>query len=303
MNSNQLEVFCLIARVKSFSKAARLLHLSQPAVSAQIRSLEEHLGVELFERQPQGVEMTAAGRIVYRYATQILALWDSMEKHLDDLCGLHNEELVVASSSCLGNYALPCAIYDFGQKHPSARVRLEIANRQQVIRQLQDNQVQVGIIEGPPEELDGEFKIKEVAEDFLVIIAAPKSPWVERQTVSLEDLRTEPLILREKGSGVRRAFEQVLADHSLSLDDFNVTAELGSMDAVKSAVQAGLGLSLSTRLAIKSELYRRSLHALELAEGPVAVTHYLVYRAGCYQSAVTRKFIQFITSPGQQAFC
>lgn len=303
MNSNQLEVFCLIARVKSFSKAARLLHLSQPAVSAQIRSLEEHLGAELFERQPQGVEMTAAGRVVYRYATQILALWDSMEKHLDNLCGLHNEELAVAASSCLGNYALPCAIYDFGQKHPAARVRLEIANRQHVIGKLQDNQVQVGIIEGPLEELDGDFKTKQVAGDILVIIAAPKPPWADRQTISLEDLRSEPLILRENGSGVRRTFEQVVAGYGLSLDSFNVTAELGSMDAVKSAVQAGLGLGLSTRLAIKSELHRHSLHAIELAEGPVTVTHYLVYRAGCYQSAVTRKFVQFITSPGQQAFC
>lgn len=303
MNSNQLEVFCLIARVKSFSKAARLLHLSQPAVSAQIRSLEDHLGVELFERQPQGVELTAAGRVVYRYATQILALWDSMEKHLDSLCGLHNEELLVAASSCLGNYALPCAVYDFGQKHPTAKVRLEIANRQQIIGQLQDNRVQVGIVEGPLEELDGGFKIKEVARDTLVIIAAPQSPWAERQTISLEDLRTEPFILREKGSGVRRAFEQVLADHGLSLEELNITAELGSMDAVKSAVQAGLGLSLSTRLAVKSELRRHSLYALELAGGSVTITHYLVYRTGCYQSAVTRKFIQFITSPGEQIFC
>lgn len=303
MNHNQLEIFCLVARVKSFSKAARLLHLSQPAVSAQIRSLEEHLGVELFDRQPQGVELTAAGKIVYRYATQMLALWESLEKHLDSLSGIDSEELVVASSSCLGNYALPCSIYDFGQKHPAARVRLEIGNRQEVLQKLQDNRVQIGIVEGPVAELDGEFKVKEVATDTMIVIASPTSPWIERQAISLEELRKAPFILREGGSGVRRVFEQALADRSLTLKQFNITAELGSMDAVKSAVQAGLGLSISTRIAIKSELHRRSLHVLELLDGPITVTHYLVYRAGCYQSAVTRKFIRFITAPGQQAFC
>lgn len=172
VNLSQFDVFCTVAKTKSFSKAARLLHLTQPAVSAQIHSLEEYFGVQLFRRSGQGVELTEAGELAYKYARQVLDLVATMEKHLDSLSGLEDEELVVAASSSVGNYALPCSIWAFRDQHPKARVRLEIANRSQVLARIRENGVPVAVVEGPVE--DGEeFVACKVASDELVIIAPP----------------------------------------------------------------------------------------------------------------------------------
>lgn len=301
INLSQFEVFCTVAKVKSFSKAARLLHLTQPAVSAQIHSLEDYFGVQLFRRSGQGVELTEAGELAYRYARQVLELVATMEKHLDSLSGLEEEELVVAASSSVGNYALPCSIWAFREQHPGARVRLEIANRSQVLAKIKENHVPVAVVEGPVEDEDGLAAFK-VASDEVVIIAPPLPPWQDCQEIGLAELRKAPLIMREEGSGTRFIFEQAIGRAGLRLEDLNIVTELGSSDAVKSAVEAGLGLSVAGRLSVKKDLRRASMVALRLKDLPIPVDYYLLYRPQRFQSQVAKKFIRFLTAD-QASFC
>lgn len=301
MHLNQLRVFCAVVEAKSFSQAARGLHLTQPAVSMQVRSLEEDLGAELFERNYRGIALTPVGKLVYEHAKEILAICESMHGAIDSILQRENAQLIVGASHTVGNYALPCSIWTFKQRHPESHIRLEIASSADVLRRVLDNTVDLGIVEGPV--MADDVKIREISSDELVVIAPVAPPWLTRETISLKELKKEPIILREEGSGIREALQVILAGAGITLPDLNVVAEMQSNDAIKSAVESGLGLSIISRLTVQREIRRGLLKAIYIDGVPSEIKFSLLYRPQRYQTALAKRFIRFLTSPEERGFC
>ena len=305
MNLSQFELLCEVARVKSFSKAAKLHHLSQPAVSSQIQSIEDFYGTKLFERSTSGVTLTSSGQLVYQFAKRILKQHDELEKDIDHLLNESNQKLVIGASSAIGNYAIPCSIWTFKEKYPNTQVKLEIRNTENILSLLEENTIHLAMLEDPlPEQYyKHKFVEKTVLNDELVVIAPPKPPWINMSFITLEELKTAPLIIREEGSGVRCMFENVISAYNLKLSNFNIETEMGSIEAIKSTVEAGLGLSVCSNLAIRKEVRSGSIHPLKIKDIELKVDYLLLYKDEKQLNPSAKRFVRFIAGPGNDPFC
>ncbi|MEW6426007.1 MAG: selenium metabolism-associated LysR family transcriptional regulator [Bacillota bacterium] len=252
MNLRQLEVFLRVAELKSFTRAARQLYMSQPAVSFQIRSLEEELGVKLFWRNEKNVMLTEAGRLLYPEVKQMIGHFYKIKSGLDNLKGLRTGHLEIGASTIPGEYLLPLLIGDFRKKYPGVLVSLRIGGSGEVEKWLANREIDLGFT--------GIFVAgKEVEclpwiDDRLVLIIPPDHPWGQKKVVDVSELIKEPLILREPGSGTRRAFEDRLAAKNVLLTRGNTAMELGSTRAIITAVQAGLGIGVVSYWAAREPL-------------------------------------------------
>ncbi len=304
MHLSHLELFCEIARVKSFSKAAKLLHLSQPAVSGQIHSIEDFYGAQLFERSSTGVSLTPIGEVVYKYAREIIKLHEALEKEVDSLLETENQKLIVGASSTIGNYTLPCSIWNFKEKYPMVQMKLEIKNAETILSMLRDDQIQLALLE--EETLLGKtdgLLTQPVSDDELIVIAPPKRPWKNKTSVTLEEIQKAPLIIREKGSGLRQIFENLVSSWGLSLEQFNIMTEMGSIDAIKSTVEAGLGVSICSRIAVKKEIRTGTIHPLAIEGKSIKINYLIVYKRDKSLNSAAKRFIRLFADPGNPAFC
>lgn len=304
MHLSQLELLCEVVRVKSFSKAAKLLHLSQPAVSGQIHSIEDFYGAQLFERSSSGVALTQIGQVVHRYAKEILKLHDALEKEVDSLQQNEMHKLIIGASSTLGNYALPCSLWNFKEKYPSVQIKLEIKNAETVLSMLKDNKIDLALVE--EESIIGDLDnlvTQPVSKDELIVIAPPKSPWVNKDSITLEQLKKAPFIIREQGSGILKVFENILAAWGLSLEQLNVKAELSSIDAIKSSIEAGLGVSICGRMAVRKEIRSGIIHPLTIEGKAIKINYLIVYMADKNINIAAKRFIRLMAAPGKTGFC
>ncbi len=297
VNLAHIQAFCTVAQVKSISEAARILHISQSSLSYQIQLLENDLEAELFIRTTKGVELTELGEIVYEYGQTLLQLVENMKRDIANWKSGH-ERLIVGASSTIGSYALPCTIYTFKEKYPEANIRLLVANREETIQRLLERTIDLGLIEGPVE-VSG-LVTRGVAEDELLLIVNPG--WQGPDCISLQELRRLPLIIREEGSGTRQTIERALREHNLTLKDLNIVLELNSNDAIKSAISAGHGVALLSRLTVRSELGTGALKALKVEGISFRTTFTIVYPQGKPTSNLQKKFCRFILS-NRKAFC
>jgi len=298
---NQFEIFIMVTRLKSFSKAAKLLYMTQPAISNHIHAMENYYGTKLFNRHSHGVSLTQAGEVVYTYAQKILSDHDAMEKEIDRVLNVKNQNLVVGASSNVGNYALPCSIWTFKEKYPEVNIRLEIANSAAIIQQVLENKVHLGVLEGPVEH--DELKVTHVFSDQLILISPPTNKWLERDRISLKELQRESLIMREEGSGIRKIWENVLTDLEMKLSDFKIAAEMGSIDAIKSAVESGKGVAIASKLSVQKEIRRGSLREVQIEGIPVTIQFEVICRAEMDQPSLATRFIRFLGSPDERSFC
>ena len=303
MNLETLELFCEAARVKSFAKAAKLLNLSQSAVSARMQTLEDFYAVSLFKRSHSGVTLTEFGEVVYRYARQILRLHEEMAREIDSLSEGESQKLTIGASLSVGNQALPCTIWAFKEKHPKVEAVLRIKNAETIVSMVRNEEIHLGILEEQAGKDTDDLVTKQVLNDELLVITANRKPWTERSAITLDELRQCPVIIREKGSGIRRFFEQQLEALNLNLHDFNVVAEMESIDAIKSAVAAGMGVSLCSRIAARRELRDGNLHALSIGETPISINYLVIYKSDEKLNASAKRFIRFLMGPGEIPFC
>lgn len=300
MDSNQLNIFCMVTRQQSFSKAAKLLHMSQPAVSTQVKNLEEYYRGQLLSRTPQGVTLTKAGEVLYEYAQKILDLQNEMEGKLETIFKHVNNKIMIGASTIIGNVALPCTIYLFKEEHPEVELNLNISNADEVLRMVMSGEVDIGVVEGDPD--SSTLKALPVTSDELVFIAPPQYP-AKGDVISLQDFFDHPLILREDGSGTRRALASALARQGFSVDQLNVITEMKNTYAIKSAVEAGLGGSVVPRLAVRKEAYTGSLRVLTITDLEMPINFNLVYPINRSLSTKTKLFIKFLTSPEESCLC
>lgn len=290
----------MVTRQQSFSKAAKLLHMSQPAVSTHVKNLEEYYQGQLLDRTPQGVTLTKAGEVLYSYAQKILNLQEEMEEQIETIFKHENNQIIIGASTTIGNVSLPCSIYLFKELHPEAELNLNIANADEVLRMVMSEEVEIGVVEG---EVDSSsFKMLPVTSDELVFIAPPHYT-AKGDDISLQDFLKHPLILREEGSGSRRILETALATHGYSLKQLNVITEMKNTYAIKSAVEAGLGGSVVPRLAVRKEAYSGTLRVLAITGLSMSINFNIVYPINRSLSTKTKLFIKFLTSPEESCLC
>lgn len=295
MDLHRLDIFCHVYEEKSFSKGARCLDLSQPTVSIHVKALEESLGVQLFNRLGREIEATEAADYLYQHGRPLLedmrVLLERMSGYLDRLEG----DLEVGASTIPGEYLVPSWLRSFHEQHPGVRGRVFIRDSREIVDAVLDGRVQLGFVGA---RMDGEtLDYDEVASDRLVLAVPADSPWAKRDEVSLEELEKAPWILREEGSGTRLRFERLVEEEGLHLGDFRVVLELGSTSAVKEAIKEGLGLSLVSDLAIRSELRGGLVQTVPLA-GTQDVTRrfFVVNDQRRVLSPVARAFLQHVES-------
>lgn len=254
---HQLGVFRTVARHQSFSRAAEELYISQPAVSAHVRELERLYGVELFEQVGRRVRLTEGGRLLEEYADRILALVEESRRALDEIKGLARGHLTVGASTIPGTYFLPVALGRFKNECPGVTVELRIGDTRQVMGMLRRGEVELAVV-GEHDE-DRTFQRRLYRADELVLIVGPGHRWAQDGLEDLRELMAEPFILRERGSSTREIAETLLRGHGI---EPRVTMEWESTEAIKKAVEAGLGISILSDRAVTLEVSQGLLHPI-----------------------------------------
>ena len=285
---HQLNILEAVSRCGSFSRASAELHLSQPAVSMQIKQLEESLGLPLFEQIGKRIHLTAAGKEVLSYARAITQQLDELEGVLNRLKGLRGGRLRI-SVATTANYFIPTLLGSFSRRYPDVTVSLDITNRETLLRQLSENTVDLVVMGQPPAGLDVEAQA--FMDNPLVIVAPPNHPLAGKKKIPLTRLQDEVFLVRESGSGTRIAMERFFAERGMRL---KTGMEVGSNEAIKQSVQAGLGLGLLSRATIEQELVLKRLAVLDIADFPIMRHWYVVHRRGKRLSAAAEAFKQFM---------
>jgi len=295
MNFKQLEAFLWVAELQSFTKAARQLYMSQPAVSFQIKALEEDLEVTLFKRGDKKIVLTDAGRLLYPEAKQMFRHYQKIKAGLDDLKGLKTGHLVVGAGTIPGEYLLPLLIGEFKKRYPGIQVTLKVSGSGQVERWVREREIDLGIT-GMSVESEG-IECLPWLQDQLLLIVPPSHPWVDLGTIELSDLKKEVMIFREQGSGTRRTIEQKLAEHNIDVSEITVGMELGSTRAVITAVEAGLGVSIVSRYAARESLELGWVREVQVAGFDLRRTLYQVRHSQNLGGFAVEAFTEFINDP------
>ena len=280
----QLRVLEEVARHRSMSRAAEALHLTQPAVSMQIKQLEERVGMALIEQVGRRLFLTDAGAELAEHARRIGIQVAEAESALNQLRGLERGQLRLAVVST-ANYVVPRLIASFSARHPGVHISLQVANREAVLAALADNRTDLAITGQPPEGSD--VVAQHFMDNPLVVIAPPTHPLARSRRVELAQLRQEVLLVREAGSGTRAAMERFFIERGLEL---RTGSELGTNEAIKQAVQAGLGLGVISAQTIELELETGRLVVLPVEGFPILRHWYVVHRTQKRLSAAAQAF-------------
>lgn len=291
MLDTQLKIFKTIVEQNSFSKAAEVLHMTQSSVSQQIQHLEDYYGVKLFDRLYRRIETTLAGKALYPYAVQIERSYYEAEKMLQQFSEDISGRLHLGASLTVGEYVLPEILVAFQQQYPKVDIAMEVCNTEEVIGRVHEGVLNVGFVEGPFLSSD-HLIAKPCGGDTLAVIATDKEKGEAK--VSLSQLVQEKWVLREPTSGTRRVFEEFLQAHDYDPSLLQIVMELGSTQAIKKAVQAGLGISVVSRLTVAEELKRHTLSVLPLAEGEIPRQFSLVYHKDKFRTYTVETFLAFV---------
>ena len=284
----QLQVFEKVASHLNYSRAAEELYLSQPAVSMQIKQLEEHIGLPLLEQMGKKIFLTEAGRELFHYARSISQQLAEMEAVFDEMKGLGRGKLTLSVVNT-ANYFTPQLLAKFCKQHPNINVILQVANRDAVLKQLADNSTDLAIMGQPPDGMDI------VAESFLdnplVVIAAPDHPLAKIPHIQFAQLAQETFLSREKGSGTRSAMERVFALHGVQP---RISMEMETNEAIKQAVQAGMGLGILSLHSIELELETNRLAVLDVEHFPLLRHWFVAHRRNKRLTSAALAFKEFL---------
>lgn len=292
MTLEQLRIFVAVAEREHVTQAAHDLHLTQSAVSAAITALEGRYAIKLFDRIGRRIALTDAGRTFLEEARAILMRAADGEAVLSDLAGFRRGELAIAASQTIGTYWIPRVIQVFTTTHPGIRVTLELGNTEFVASRLRDGAALIGFVEGPVDEPS--LAVGRLFDDELMLVTAPADPWLATGGSMADRLKAAHWVLREKGSGTRVALEQVLAHYDLSPADVNLALELPSNEAVRTAVEAGAGITVLSRMAVGAALVAGTLVQVETPL-PGRAFHALRHRERYFGRAATA-FVDLVRS-------
>ena len=263
MSDRRLTVFHAVARLLSFTKAAEALHMTQPAVTFQVRQLEEYFNTRLFDRTHNKVSLTPAGERVSEFAERIFDLYSEMENTVRDLTGEISGSLTIGASTTIAEYLLPALLGEFKNRYPDINLRLKVSNTEGIVTMVEHNVIDLGVVEAP---VSNKNLIVEVChEDQLVVVTTPDHELVKRGgKVKAEEIVKFPFVSREEGSGTRDVITQYLIEENVNPADMDSCLELGSPEAIKGAVEAGMGITIISRSIINKELKLNTLAELQL---------------------------------------
>jgi len=284
----QLKVFETVARLGSYTRAAEELHLTQPAVSMQVKQLEESAGLALFEQLGKKIYLTPAGQEMHHYCRAIGQQLDEVERVMEEMKGMKRGRLVIAVAST-ANYFAPRLLATFSHHHPQITISLDVTNREGLLNHLDNNDIDLVIMGRPPEGLD--LVAEPFTENPLVVIAPPDHSLATADRIPLEWLQQETFVVRERGSGTRTAMERFFAEKKVHL---STGMEMSSNEAIKQAVQAGLGLGIVSIHTLELELETQRLVVLDVESFPILRHWYAVHRQGKRLSPVAQLFKDFV---------
>ncbi|MCL6555131.1 MAG: LysR family transcriptional regulator [Burkholderiales bacterium] len=286
----QLRTFEAVARLKSFSRAAEELHVTQPTVSKQIRLLHEEVGLPLLEQIGKKVFLTEAGEQLYATCAEWLETWSRFEQTIADLKGIKQGRLRIAAVTTT-KYFMPRLLGPFCAQYPGIDIALEVINRDRLLERLARNQDDLYIMGVPPEGLD--IECEPFLENPLVVLAPASHPLTKRKRIAFADLANEPFIVRERGSGTRLTVERVFQERNVPL---KIKMELGSNEAIKQAVAGGLGLAVLSQSTLSLDPGRKEITILKVEGFPIKRYWYVVRLRGKQLSVVARTFLDFLRS-------
>lgn len=288
-----LETFCRVADLKSFSKAADDLFLTQPTISGHILSLEHSLSLRLFDRTGREVRLTKAGEVFLQYASKILSSRKDLLNALSEFSQGIRGELSLGASTIPGEYLLPKLMGHFKKEHPHFTLSLKIADTKEVVQLVLQGDVELGMIGGKLNH--NSLHYEKYEEDEIIVVAPSGHPLTKKKKGDLADLLEEPWIIREEGSGTQMAVEKGLRKKGKSLKQFNVVMEMGSTSAVKEGVKVGLGLAFISKRAVEEEL-KQGLFSRIHVEGidPISRQLYIVSHRGRTLSPIGMEFLRFL---------
>lgn len=291
MADRRLQVFHTVAKQLSFTKAAELLFMTQPAVTFQVKQLEEHFNTRLFERSHGKISLTPAGELALDYAERILNLTAEMEARISELTGQVSGPLMIGASTTIAEYMLPRLLGEFKRLHPETQARLTVANSETIENKVADHTLDMGLIESPSHHPNLVTQV--CCEDELVMICAPFCDIARLVSVSPKDVASQPYISRESGSGTRECIDDFFRVNGVSLDEINLVMELGSREAIKGAVASGLGVAVVSSTTVDKEVRLGELTAIPL-NPPLRRQLSLVYPQEKFRSKLLQSFLDFL---------
>ncbi|MEW5791309.1 MAG: selenium metabolism-associated LysR family transcriptional regulator [Pseudomonadota bacterium] len=290
MADRRLQVFHTVARLLSFTKAAEILHMTQPAVTFQIKQLEEQFNTRLFDRTHNRISLTEAGTIVFEYAERILNLYSELQNRVGEMTGDVRGVLLLGASTTIAEYMLPRVLGDFKERYPEVQVRMHVANTDRIVSMVEDNTIDLGVVEAAVS--NKSLAVRKCCMDQMVAIFPPTHFLAQQSSVRAADLLNYAFVSREEGSGTREVTNEYLAAAGLDPNDLNITMELGSPESVKGAVEGGLGISVVSEATVRKEIALGTLVAIPL-EPPLARPFLFVYQKQKFRSHVMDEFLEF----------
>lgn len=276
MELKKLEVFCRVVELKSFTRAADAVKLSQPTVSEHIRSLEEELNQKLVDRLGRQVEPTPVGCLLYTYAVKIIRLQNDALEAVEQYSGKLIGRLMIGAGSIPGTYILPGIIGEFRKRYPSVRASLMINSSHLIVQEVLDSRLELGVVGARWSERGLDYR--EIFSDDLAVVVNARHHLAGKKEVTLAEIAEEPFIQRESDSGTRKVVEQIFADHDLKTSALSEVAEIGSTAAVLQAVKEGLGISIVSAMAVEKDLGNGSVVALPVQGVKMERPFYLIRR-------------------------
>ncbi|MEJ2141455.1 MAG: LysR family transcriptional regulator [Gammaproteobacteria bacterium] len=290
----QLKVFESVARNLSYTKAAGELHLTQPAVSMQIKQLEEHAGLPLLEQVGKKIFLTEAGQEMYHYARSIARELGEVREIMERLKGLESGRLEITVATTANAFATRM-LARFKQRHEGVTISLDVTNRENLLRQLAENEKDIAIMGRPPE--SDELVAESFADNPLVVVAAPDHPLAgQKKKIPLNTLQNETFVVRERGSGTRTAMERFFDEHNMVITS---SLEMNENEAIKQAVQAGMGLGIVSLHTLELELETRRLVILDVEDFPIMRHWYLVHLKDKRLPPMAQSFKEYVLKEGR----
>ncbi|PAV30761.1 LysR family transcriptional regulator [Virgibacillus profundi] len=291
MNIDTFKIYCLVVDVGSINQAAKLSFVSQPAVSKQIQQLESTYDTLLFERKNGRLSLTKSGEILYPYAKSIVEEFKRSKESIRESLQGENTTLTVGASFTIGEYLLPSLLGRFKKNNPETKLSLSINNTPRILDELSNEVLDLALVEGVIQNDD--FLVESFADDELVLIHPVNHPWSEREEIAIEEITKERMLWRETTSGTRLIIENFLRENNV-LDKIENYMELGTTQAIKSAVAAGLGVSIVSRLTVAQELKQGTLSEIKIRNSELKRELWLVKNDYRFHKKIAESFVDFI---------
>lgn len=290
MADRRLHVFYTVARLLSFTKAAETLHMTQPAVTFQVRQLEEYFNTRLFDRTHNRISLTEAGQRVYEYAERIFQLYNEMENSVRELTGDISGVLILGASTTIAEYMLPALLGDFKAKYPDVNLRLKVSNTDGIVSMVEHNVIDLGVVEAPV--TNKNLAVDVCRTDRLVAIVPPGHPLADKETIPLSAITEYPYICREEGSGTREVILDYLKEAGIDPSQLNIIMELGSLEALKGAVESNIGISIVSKATLVKEIRLGTLHVLNL-DPPLQRPFSFVHQKHKFRQRAMEELLEF----------